>query len=193
MLKIKSDKIVTPQGLFDGFVYIEGGKIEEVSAKLAPCGEEYDFTGLYVSPGFIDLHTHGGGGHAFMDSSAEEVLAGCDFHLAHGTTTILPTISAAPFSAMRAAVRDIDAAMRSGRAKGHIFGIFLQSSAARSAPILSRRRKKRNTRRCLRSFRAASRGGRMRPKTIPKGSSAALLRGAARSFPRGIPTRRIRQ
>lgn len=126
MIRVKSDKIITPEGLFDGYIYADGGKIAEISAKEAPCGEAYDFTGLYVSPGFIDLHTHGGGGHAFMDSSADEVLAGCDFHLSHGTTTILPTVSAGPFSAMRGAVKDIDAAMRSGRAKGHIFGAHLE-------------------------------------------------------------------
>lgn len=90
MLKIKSDKIVTPQGLFDGYIYAEGGKIAEISAKEAPCGETYDFTGLYVSPGFIDLHTHGGGGHAFMDSSADEVLAGCDFHLSQARRRSCP-------------------------------------------------------------------------------------------------------
>lgn len=97
MIRIKSDKIVTPRGIFDGFLYIDGQKIADVSEKCVPCCEAYDFTGLFVSPGFIDLHTHGGGGHAFMDSSADEVLAGCDFHLSHGTTTILPTVSAGPF------------------------------------------------------------------------------------------------
>ena len=126
MIKIKSDRIITPKGLFDGFVYINGGKIESISAKSVPCTEEYDFTGLYVSPGFIDLHTHGGGGHDFMNSSPEEVLEGCNFHLAHGTTTILPTVSAGPFSAMRRAVKDIDAAMHSGKAKGHIYGAHLE-------------------------------------------------------------------
>ena len=43
MIKIKSDRIITPHGLFDGFVYIESGKIKEVSEKSAPCAEEYDF------------------------------------------------------------------------------------------------------------------------------------------------------
>ena len=126
MLKIKSNKIVTPQGLFDGFVYIKEGKIDDVSVKSVPCAEEFDFTELYVSPGFVDLHTHGGGGHAFTDSNAEEILAGCAFHLTHGTTTILPTISAGSFPAMRKAVKDIDTAMRSGRARGRILGAHME-------------------------------------------------------------------
>ena len=126
MIRVKSDKIITPEGLFDGYLYADGGKITEITVKEAPCRDTYDFTGLYVSPGFIDLHSHGGGGYAFMDSNADAVLAGCDFHLAHGTTTILPTISAGPFTVMRRAVEAIDSAMRSGRAKGHIFGAHLE-------------------------------------------------------------------
>lgn len=41
-------------------VLIENGAVSKVGAKLkAPAGVEvFDATGLYVSPGFIDLHTH---------------------------------------------------------------------------------------------------------------------------------------
>ena len=79
--RLKSDRIVLRDSLFDGYVYVSDGKIAGVSAKAAPADEEYDFTGLFLSPGFIDIHTHGGGGHAFADSSPSEVTAGCDYHL----------------------------------------------------------------------------------------------------------------
>ena len=42
-------------------------------------------------PGFIDLHCHGGGGLEFMDASIDEIGKIADFHLAHGTTTLLAT------------------------------------------------------------------------------------------------------
>ena len=126
MLKIKSDKIITEKGLFDGFIYCKGNKIAEISEKNAPCEEEYDFTGYYVSAGFIDLHTHGGGGFAFMDSSVQDVVNGCNFHMRHGTTTIVPTVSAGPFSAMRKAVDCIAQAMRSPETKTHIVGAHLE-------------------------------------------------------------------
>ena len=126
MLKIKCDRIIVGDGMLDGFVYVEDGKIAAVTAEVRPADETLDFTGQILAPGFIDLHTHGGGGHAFMDSSAEEVLAGCAHHLRHGTTTILPTISAGPIANMRRALADIDTARRSGKSACRIHGAHME-------------------------------------------------------------------
>ena len=66
MIEIKSDKIITPNGLRSGYLYIDNGLVdgffEKQRADIA-CEERYDFTGKYVSSGFIDLHTHGAGGN----------------------------------------------------------------------------------------------------------------------------------
>jgi N-acetylglucosamine-6-phosphate deacetylase len=94
MIRIKSDKIIVGEKLFDGYVYIENGKIVDVTQAEKTAKEEYDYTGKYVSAGFIDMHTHGAGGYAFMNSTPQDVASGCDYHLSFGTTTILPTISA---------------------------------------------------------------------------------------------------
>lgn len=125
-LKLKCDRIVVGDGYVDGFVYVEGGRIAAVTTADRPADEVRDFTGRILAPGFIDLHTHGGGGHAFMDSSPEAVLAGCAHHLRHGTTTILPTVSAGPIENMRRALADIDAARHSGRAGNRIHGAHLE-------------------------------------------------------------------
>ena len=131
MIKIKSDKIILGESLFDGFVYIEDGKVVDVTAKNLPC-EGYDHTGCFVSPGFIDLHTHGAGGHAFMNSTAQDVIEGCLYHLRRGTTCILPTVSAGPFPVMREAVINIQKAMESGKAPNiwgaHLEGPYLSKS-----------------------------------------------------------------
>ncbi len=116
MISIKSDKIIVDDGLFDGYLYIENGKVVELSKEEKPCRESYDFTGKYVSPGFIDMHTHGAGGYAFMNSTVEDVIAGCNYHLSYGTTCILPTISAGAFPTMEQAVINIRKAMESGKA-----------------------------------------------------------------------------
>lgn len=50
-----------------------------------------DCTGKYISPGFIDLHTHGGGGHDFMDGTVEAFLGAAKMHALHGTTALCPT------------------------------------------------------------------------------------------------------
>lgn len=111
MKRIKSDRIITPEGLLSGYVYFEDGRIAEVGATELPFDEEYDATGLFVSPGFIDIHTHGGGGYPF-EGSVSDIVAGCRFHLTHGTTTICPTISAAPLADMARSVSNIKTAMQ---------------------------------------------------------------------------------
>ena len=129
MIKIKSNRIIVGEGLFSGYLYLEGGKITGISAQDMPCRESYDFTDLYVSPGFIDLHTHGGGGYRFMNSTAADVAAGSNFHLRHGTTCILPTVSAGAFPVMEAAVANIQKAMESGEVPtilgAHLEGPYL--------------------------------------------------------------------
>ena len=126
MIKIKSNKIIYKNALFDGYLYIEGNKILEVSTLDKPCDEFYDFTNSYVSAGFIDIHTHGIGGNAYMDSSAQAVVDGANLTIAHGTTSIVPTISTGEFENMKKAVIDIDTAIKSGKSLCHILGAHLE-------------------------------------------------------------------
>ena len=126
MIKIKSDKIIVNENLINGYLYIENGKVVEVSTNNLDCEAFYDFTGYYVSPGFIDTHTHGAGGYCFLNSSADDVVEGCNFHLKFGMTTIAPTISASEFSQMKNAVISVDEAMKSGKVKGNLLGAHLE-------------------------------------------------------------------
>lgn len=93
-LKITNGQILTPGGVVrDGTVIITGetitgiyhGNIEVEDAV------EIDAGGNYISPGFIDIHIHGGGGHDFMDGSVEAFLAIAETHSRYGTTAMLPT------------------------------------------------------------------------------------------------------
>ncbi len=131
MKRIKSDRIILPDRIFDGYIYFENGSIVDVTAAEHPASEQYDATGYYVSPGFIDIHTHGGGGHPF-EGSADEIVAGCNFHLQHGTTAICPTVSAAEFASMARSVEHIAQAMRDPRLMGTVIGAHLEG------PYLSR-------------------------------------------------------
>ena len=125
MKRIKSDQIILEDRLFDGYVYVENGIITDVTTEERPADEVLDMTGYYVSPGFIDIHTHGGGGYRF-EGSTEEIVHGCNFHLKHGTTAICPTVSAAPFASMEASARNIKAAMTDPRVKGTILGVHME-------------------------------------------------------------------
>ena len=58
-------RILTPQGwLKDGSVLIRDGKILEVTnCDLAVIGAQLiDVKGMYVLPGGVEIHAHGGGG-----------------------------------------------------------------------------------------------------------------------------------
>ena len=123
---LKCDRIVLSDKLFCGYVYLENGMITEVSELEMPCDLQYDFTGKYLAPGLIDLHTHGAGGYPFIECTPEDVAMGCDFHLKHGTTTILPTVSAAPFETMRAAVASISVAKQKGMTGANIIGAHME-------------------------------------------------------------------
>ncbi len=126
MTRIKSDKIVTPDGLFDGYLYFENGVITELSVCEHPADECVDRSGLYVSPGFIDIHTHGGDGYEFV-GSVEDIVCAANFHYAHGTTTIFPTFSAADlWDVFAPALDNCREAMTSPALLPHIGGVHLE-------------------------------------------------------------------
>lgn len=85
-------RIIVHHRILEGFsVAIENGIITEISENLLSSEKCIDLQGKYLAPGFIDLHTHGGGGHDFMDGSEEAFKCACLTHLCHGTTSIVPT------------------------------------------------------------------------------------------------------
>jgi N-acetylglucosamine-6-phosphate deacetylase len=63
-----------------------------------------DAGGRWIVPGFIDLHGHGGGGHAYDDGPAEfgRALAA---HRAHGTTRAVLSLVANPIPKLRESLR----------------------------------------------------------------------------------------
>ena len=78
----------------DAVVVFDRGKIVSVGRgkkKMPPGAEVIDARGGYITPGFIDIHVHGGAGADFMDGTVEAVRTACQAHARHGTTTIFPT------------------------------------------------------------------------------------------------------
>ena len=93
-LKIFNGRIITPQRVIaNGTVIIEGeiiSVVEEGNVQVDGA-QEIDAQNNYISPGFIDIHVHGGGGHDFMDGDAAAFIKIAETHARHGTTAMLPT------------------------------------------------------------------------------------------------------
>jgi N-acetylglucosamine-6-phosphate deacetylase len=85
--------LVLKQSLvFDGVVLVKDGRILDFGNQddipVPSDAEIINVGGSYLAPGFVDIHTHGGGGHWFYENP--EAAAG--HFLRHGETTILPAL-----------------------------------------------------------------------------------------------------
>lgn len=109
------NKLLLKQGsvIFEDFitkadVLISGKKILRVAPKISSfCAPSLSVEGFYISPGFIDLHIHGGVGFDFLDASSEGNKKILDFVSSHGTTYLLPTIATAPLENMISAAKAV--------------------------------------------------------------------------------------
>ena len=100
-------RIFTSQGwLNEGSVLIRDGKIlEATNCDLALIGARLiDAKGMYIVPGFVSMHAHGGAGHDFTEGTTEAFQKATQAHLAHGATSIFPTLSSTSFDNIKRAV-----------------------------------------------------------------------------------------
>lgn len=114
LTQIINGQILTPQGwLKDGSVLINDGKILEITnSDLAVIGATViDAKGMFIVPGFISMHCHGGGGHDFTEGTTEAFKEAAAAHLKHGSTTIFPTLSSTTFENIRLAAATCDQLM----------------------------------------------------------------------------------
>lgn len=95
-LIIKNGKIIFPDLIIeDKALVCENGYIKQIKnfdeIDIKNSDEVIDAQQNYLSAGFVDIHTHGGGGHDFMDGTVEAYLGAAETHAKFGTTSILPT------------------------------------------------------------------------------------------------------
>lgn len=95
MLKLAHGRVVTPfRTLEDTCIWCQGETIVRVGPDDGgQACRELDLTGLYVTPGFLDVHVHGGGGCEFWTEDPEEILRGAAFLARHGVTALLPSVN----------------------------------------------------------------------------------------------------
>ncbi|MFN0075015.1 MAG: amidohydrolase family protein [Prosthecobacter sp.] len=133
-LLIQNGTLILPDQLIEaGAVLCERGKITAIGTQVAAPKNAViiDAKGGYISPGFIDIHVHGGAGADFMDATVPAVRTAIKAHALHGTTTIFPTTTTgapvqimAMLSACREAKRTWEAAHGSRIAGVHLYGPY---------------------------------------------------------------------
>ena len=97
--------ILEDQVLGEGWVSFVSGTITGIGqGNPTPTDENLDAQNLYLAPGFIDLHIHGGQGYDFLDARAEGFAAAGTFHLSGGTTSLCPTAATATYERFETAI-----------------------------------------------------------------------------------------
>ena len=97
--------ILEDQVLGEGWVSFESGTVTEIGqGNPVRTDKNLDAQNLYLAPGFIDLHIHGGQGYDFLEATAEGFAAAATYHLSGGTTALCPTAATATYERFEAVI-----------------------------------------------------------------------------------------
>jgi len=130
-LMFKNARIITPTRVIDkGILTITDGKISSIGleskTRIPPNGRVIDVAGNYLTPGFIDIHLHGGGGADSMDATAEAMEKISVAHAKGGATSIVPTTTTAPMDDIIKAVEAIVSAKKSTLPGAQVLGAHIE-------------------------------------------------------------------
>ncbi len=93
----RGGRLCLPNGeIQTGDLRVENGRILEIGTSL-PARDVIDASGLFLAPGFIDLHVHGALGRDTMEANPEAFETICRYHATGGTTTLALTTVCAPW------------------------------------------------------------------------------------------------
>ncbi|GAB6169240.1 N-acetylglucosamine-6-phosphate deacetylase [Clostridium carnis] len=123
---IKNCNIIFLDKIEKGSVLIENGKIKEINPTTEVSNEIIDGEGLYLSPGFIDVHIHGAAGYDTMDGTYEAINEISKAIVKHGTTAFTPTTMTVSIDAIRQSMKVIKEAKENGTDGAIVLGAHLE-------------------------------------------------------------------
>lgn len=121
--------IILPSAIVTGqAVVVEGGKILglTVSGATSIDIEQIDVGGRYISPGLIDIHTHGALGHTFNEPTTEAFSIITQENARRGVTSLLATVATAPIPDMVQCLEYSRQWMRERHAGSQVLGVHLE-------------------------------------------------------------------
>lgn len=133
---LKNGSLLDADGRRDGWLVIHGNEIVRTgldNEKPPATDEIVDLCGSVVAPGFIDLHSHGGGGFTF-EGGKDSITSAVKLHRSRGTTRSVISLVTSPVKEMCASLRLIALMARDDSTilGAHLEGPFL-SIAKRGA------------------------------------------------------------
>ena len=123
---IKNCNIIYLDKIEKGSVLVENGKIKEINPSNVNDTEVIDAEGLYLSPGFIDVHIHGAGGCDTMDGTVESINTIAKTIVQHGTTSFTPTTMTVAAEDIRKSMEVIKKLKEEGTEGANVLGAHLE-------------------------------------------------------------------
>lgn len=97
----KCHKIVTPHGVIDGALKVDGSTILDVVETIPDDGSIMDYSDYTMIPGIIDMHNHGFAGWSMTDKiQAQDVYGYTKALPSVGVTMVMPTAKPQAFKAI---------------------------------------------------------------------------------------------
>ncbi|HEY5229325.1 MAG TPA: N-acetylglucosamine-6-phosphate deacetylase [Galbitalea sp.] len=91
----------------DFWMFVTDDTIASTGTGVGPAADEtVDVGGAWLTPGFLDLHSHGAGGYSY-DDGPEAISAGLAVHRAHGTTRSVISLVTNPIPLLEAGLAAI--------------------------------------------------------------------------------------
>ncbi len=126
---IKSERIVFPDGIGPGALWIQDGKIGKIkrgeNVSFAE-GNMVDAGTDWILPGFIDVHIHGSGGWEADGADPKAIQGLADFLPTVGVTAFQPTTGGAPFEDTLVQLKAISHAMEVQTTGARMTGIHME-------------------------------------------------------------------
>ncbi len=126
---LSADRVVLPSGSAEpGWVEVDGDRITGAGGGHPPAPADHHLAGTLV-PGFVDAHSHGGGGAAFTSGDPAEAATVLATHRAHGTTTMMASLVTDTTERLEASVRALAPLVHGGELAGiHLEGPWLSDA-----------------------------------------------------------------